>query len=217
MKLWQTLLAGVGLIVSMAAFGATEPAVIDTGKNGLRLTLNIPQMDGPYDFARNKGPKIARIRNNSFIVGEAMFNTKIEGMPTTTVVNKLSVIDKKTLDSATEQKVTAEILAREILKSAGFDLSRAEPMKTPPVQIPGVTVVSYKATGQPRFGDITRDDKSFLIVQAVSFPGEMKGYAIMTNAIEDNPAAFDADPAKYEAKAKGGFMLMFKGLTVTEN
>lgn len=211
MNLVRKLVSAAALALVALSAMAAEPAVVDTGKGGLRAVLTI-DMDGPYDFARNKGVKV--FKGGRLTGGEAMFL----GNASDTAL----VIDKLLVSTVTENKpgdtpLTAENIANEMLKTAGFSVDRAVKFDGPKVNIPGATVVTYKAFGHPRFDIEVKTHKVFAIVQAVSYSGQTKGYAIMTVVRENDVAAFDADPAKYESLAKRSFVPVFKGLTVSEN
>ncbi len=211
MNLVRKLVSAAALALAALSAMAAEPAVLDTGKGGLRAVLTI-DMDGPYDFARNKGVKV--FKGGRLTGGEAMFVGKSS--------DTALVIDKLLVSTVTENKpgdtpLTAENIANEMLKTVGFSVDRAVKFDGPRLNIPGATVVTYKASGNPITNHVRTGEKIFLIVQAVSYPGQTKGYAIMAAVVEDNVAAFDADPAKYESLAKRSFVPVFKGLTVTEN
>lgn len=214
MKAVAKLVAILGLMAGFSVSAVAGEAVIDTGKGGLRVVLDI-DMDGPFDFAKNPGPRIVGKKSGSrLVIGEAMFNGNIE--PTVVLVDQLLVVDRKqTL--AGDEPYTVESLANEMLKTNGFTLDRATKIDGPNIDIPGATVVTYKAFGHAIFEKEKKDDKRFMIVQAVSYPGNSKGYSIMATVVEKNVAAFDADPIKYEKLAKGGFMPIFRGLRVSQN
>lgn len=197
-------------LVALSAMAA-EPAIVDTGKGGLRAVLTL-DMDGPYDFAKNKGVKV--FKGGRLTGGEAMFLGNVS--------DTAIAIDQLMVDSVSENKpgdtpLTAEHIADQMLQTVGFTVDRAVKFDGPKVSIPGATVATYKASGHPIFERTRTDSKVFVIVQAVSYPGQTKGYAIMSAIKEKNVAAFDADPAKYEKLAKAGFMPIFRGLTVSEN
>lgn len=200
----------VGMVVAASAM-ASEPAVIDTGKGGLHAVLSLPEMAGPYDFAKNKGVSVSidpRLSGGAaaFLGGEGSFD----------IVDKLMTMDRKQ-SKPSDQPITAEHLANEMLKTNGFTIDRAIKFDGPMVNIPGATVATYKASGSAVYEQEKNAERRFMIVQAVSFPGQTKGYAIMATIKEKNVAAFDADPAKYESLAKRAFIPLFKGLTISEN
>lgn len=211
MNIVRKLISAAALALVALSAMASEPAVVDTGKGGLRAVLTL-DMDGPYDFAKNKGVKV--FKGGRLTGGEAMFLGNVS--------DTAIAIDQLMVDSVSENKpgdtpLTAENIANEMLKTVGFTVDRAVKFDGPKVSIPGATVATYKASGHPIFERTRTDSKVFVIVQAVSYPGQTKGYAIMSAIKEKNVAAFDADPAKYEKLAKAGFMPIFRGLTVSEN
>ena len=67
MKLFAKLFAVVTLAVLSLSTLAAD-AVLDTGPGGIKVSFSISGMDGPFDYARNKGPKIAT--SNGFTAGE---------------------------------------------------------------------------------------------------------------------------------------------------
>jgi len=211
MNLVRKLVSAAALALVALSAMAAEPAVVDTGKGGLRAVLTI-DMDGPYDFARNKGVKV--FKAGRLTGGEAMF----VGNASDTAV----VIDQLLVATVTENKpgdkpLTAENIANEMLETVGFTVDRAVKFDGPKVSIPGATVATYKASGDSITNHVRKGEKWSVIVQAVSYPGQTKGYAIMSAVVEKNVAAFEADPAKYESLAKRSFVPVFKGLTVSEN
>ena len=211
MNMVRKLVSAAALALVALSAIASEPAVVDTGKGGLRAVLSL-DMDGPYDFAKNKGVKV--FKGGRLTGGEAMFLANAS--------DTAIAIDQLMVDSVSENKpgdtpLTAEHMANEMLETVGFTVDRAVKFDGPKVNIPGVTVATYKASGDSITNHVRKGEKWFVIVQAVSYPGQTKGYAIMAAIKEKNVAAFDADPAKYEKLAKAAFVPMFKGLTVSEN
>ena len=202
----KKLLFLLGLVVSMTAIAGE--AVIDTGKGGLRAVLTIEGMGGPYDFAKNKGPRV--YQDPRLAGGEARFSATIEGT-TAVSIYQLLVMHEKDIRPG-DKPITAEHLANEMLETNGFKLERAVKIDGPEVAFPGVSVATYKASGNAIFEQERKGEKWFMIVQGVSFPGNTMGYAIMATVVEKTPSAFDADPALYEKRAKGGFVQLFKGL-----
>lgn len=216
MNAWIKWVAVVSALVSFSVANAAGEGVIDTGKGGLRAVL-VSEMAGPKDFANNSGAKVVgKNSGRGFVVGEVMFNGDIS--QTSVLVAKLLVMHASKIESG-DKPITADHMANELLKTTGFDLSRAEKIAgpTPPNLPPGAEVVTYKASGHAVFETVKKNSKEYSIVQGVSYPGKAKGYAIMVTALEKNVPAFDADPEKYLKEAKGGFMPIFRGLTVTEN
>lgn len=212
MKTVAKLVVILGLVASFSANAVAGEAVIDTGKGGLRAVLTIDGMEGPYDFAKNKGPSVSH--DPRLAGGEVMFGGKVGD--TAILADMLLVMHSKDVKPG-DKPITAGHLANEMLKAAGFSLDRATKIDGPRVDIPGAIVVTLKAFGSPIFEQERKGKRSFVIVQAVSFPGNSKGYAIMAEVTELNAAIFDADPSKYEKLTKGGFMPLFRGLQVTQN
>ena len=64
-------------MASMIGFSAqASEAVLDTGPGGIRVSFSISDMDGPFDFAKNKGPKVGS--SNGLTVGEVAFNARLD-------------------------------------------------------------------------------------------------------------------------------------------
>lgn len=211
MNIVRKLVSVAAMAIVALSATASEPAIVDTGKGGLRAVLSLPEMAGPYDFAKNKGVSVSI--DPLLSGGAAAF---LGGEGTFDVVDKLMVFSR-IKNQPGQQPITAEHLANEMLKTNGFTVDRAIKFDGPKVSIMGATVATYKASGNAVYEQEKKTEKRFMIVQAVSFPGQTKGYAIMATIKEADVAAFDADPAKYESLAKRAFIPLFKGLTVSEN
>lgn len=213
MKALFKFIAVSAIFISFSVANAGQDAVLDTGKGGLRAVLK-SEMDGPYDFGMKRDNLVVNVKG--LVVGEALYNGMASN--TATLVIKLLVGSRQVV-KAGDKQITAEHVANEMLKTNGFDLSRAEKIAgpTPPNLPPGAEFVTYKASGHSMFDKIDKGDKLAMIVQGVSYPGKVKGYAIMSTVIEKDVKAFDADPEKYVKHAKAGFMPLFRGLTVIEN
>ena len=213
MKVLIKFVVVAAVFVSFSAAQAGQDAVIDTGKGGLRAVLK-SEMDGPYDFGMKRDNLVVNVEG--LVVGEALYNGMASN--TATLVIKLLVGSRQVV-KAGDKQLTADHVANEMLKTNGFDLSRAEKIAgpTPPNLPPGAEFVTYKASGHAIFETVKKTDKTAMIVQGVAYPGKTKGYAIMSTVIEKDVKAFDADPEKYVKLAKAGFMPLFRGLAVTEN
>ena len=203
----------VGMLVGMvvAASVIASEAVLDTGPGGIKVSFSISGMSGPFDFARNKGPKVAS--SNGLIVGEVAFNagSGVGG----TLVYKGGVM-RRTQVKPGDQPITPEHLAKVMLKQNGFTLDRAAIVPNgPKVNLEGMLpAVVYKAVGDSIF-EGKSDSKMAIYVMAVASVDQKQGYAIAAYVDETNKTAFDADPAKYDKEAKGGFVDMFKGHKVS--
>ena len=195
----------LGLSANAADTAHRKEAVLDTGKGGLHLVVSVPSFgQGPYDFAKNKGPIVNTF--DGVIYGEVMFNAPIG--ETGVVVYQASVI-RRTKVNKGDQPVTAEHVAREMIKQAGFE-GRAVKIDSPQVSIEGATVVTYKMSGFAKFDVERRTDKDAAIVTAVSFANDTQGYTLMARIAENDVAAFDADPAKFENRSVNAFKDLFK-------
>lgn len=201
----------VGMVLSVSAL-ATE-AVLDTGPGGIKVSFSLTDnMAGPYDFARNKGPKVAS--SNGLTVGEVAFNagSGVGG----TLVYKGGVM-RRTQVKPGDQLITPEHLAKVMLEQNGFTLARATVIPNgPKVNIEGMLpAITYKAIGDVIFEGKTGQQKALYVMAVASTDGK-QGYAIAAY-VSDESAAFGADPAKYDKEAKGGFVQLFKGHKVDFN
>ena len=216
MKTLTKFFAIAAMVISFGAISAdTAPrkeAVLDTGKGGLHLVVSVPSFgQGPYDFAKNKGPIVNTF--DGVIYGEVMFNAPVG--ETGVVVYQASVI-RRTKVNKGDQPVTAEHVAREMIKQAGFG-GRAVKIDSPQVSIEGATVVTYKMSGFAKFEKEDRSKKHVGIVTAVSFANETQGYALMAGVAEKDVAAFDAEPARFEHRAVKAFSDLYQNLDVIRN
>ena len=219
MKVVTNLFAIVAVALSCSV-NAADPAprheaVLDTGKGGLHLVVSVPDFaQGPYDFAKNKGPKITTY--NSYTYGELMFNAPIGD--SSVVVYQATVMRDPSAGKGNVKEITADHIAQQMLFSKGFSLERAVKIDSPQVSIAGATIVTYKAMGQANFdGNPITTDKRAVFVTAVSFDNNRQGYALLAALVEKNVANFDANPEKIEKMARGGFKDMMKNSTVTLN
>ena len=216
MKVVSKLFAIAAIALSCAAQAAdTAPrreAVLDTGKGGLHLVVSVPSFgQGPYDFAKNKGPLINKF--DRAIYGEVMFNAPVG--ETGVVVYQASLF-RRTAIKNSDQPVTAEHLAREMIKQAGFE-GRAVKIDSPQVGIEGATVVTYKMSGFAKFETERKSEKDAAIVTAVSFANDTQGYTLMATIMEKNVAAYDADPAAVEKLARGAYKDLYRNHSVNLN
>jgi len=148
----------VGMVLSVSAM-ATE-AVLDTGPGGIKVSFSLTDnMAGPYDFARNKGPKVAS--SNGLTVGEVAFNagSGVGG----TLVYKGGVM-RRTQVKPGDQLITPEHLAKVMLEQNGFTLARATVVPNgPKVNIEGMLpAITYKAIGDVIFEGKTGQQKALL-------------------------------------------------------
>lgn len=190
-KFWISAIAVS--VISFSAFAQTsQGASMDTGKGGFKITVGFEQpLDGPFDFALNKGPKINTINGNTY--GEMAFGGNRS--PTTIAYFMASVFRD---DKAVERKkpYTAEALAMNSLKENGFE-GKGVPFKCPVERVEGASMACYKASGIPGFGKNSADDRrSAIAVVAVSLKNNTAGYVITGLVIEKDKAKFDADPSQ---------------------
>lgn len=216
-KLVLALGLGVFFLAHAAGPGTDGPrkeAVLDTGKGGVKIIMSVPGWaDGPYDFAKNHGPRKAT--TGSYTYGEAMFNAPVGESG---VVVYQSMVMSATVRKPGDQPITAEHLAKEMLKANGFTTARAVKIDSPDTGLDGATVVAYKASGYSVFDGIERKkEKVALVVMSVALPDQKRGFAIMATVGEKDVAKFDTDPAKYEKAAMKFFAEIFKNSNWTLN
>ncbi len=201
----------VGMVVAASAM-ATE-AVLDTGPGGIKVSFSVSDMDGPFDFAKNKGPKVAS--SNGLTVGEVAFNARLDTGGT--LVYKGGVM-RRTQVKPGEQPITPEHLANVMLEQNGFTIARATLVPNgPKVNLEGMLpAITYKAIGDSIFEGPAKSKKALYVMASTSADGK-QGYAIAAFVDERNFAAFEADPTKYDKAAKSGFIELFKGHKVSFN
>lgn len=202
----------VGMVVAASAM-ATE-AVLDTGSGGIKVSFSVPNdLEGPYDFAKNKGPKVAS--SNGLTVGEVSWGAKLN---TGGTLVYMGGVMRRTQVKPGDQPITPEHLAKVMLEQNGFTLDRATVVPNgPKVNLEGMLpAVVYKAVGDSIFEGPAKSKKA-LYVMAVASSDRKQGYAIAAYVDERNRAAFDADEAKYDKSAKSGFVELFKSHKVDFN
>ncbi len=201
-------------MASMIGFSAqASEAVLDTGPGGIRVSFSISDMDGPFDFAKNKGPKVGS--SNGLTVGEVAFNARLDTGGT--LVYKGGVM-RRTQVKPSDQPITPEHLAKVMLEQNGFTLDRATLVPNgPKVNLEGMLpAITYKATGDSIFEGPAKSKKALYVMASASVDGK-QGYAIAAFVDERNVAAFEADPSKYDKAARSGFIELFKGHKVSFN
>lgn len=212
MKLFAKLFAIAAFwVFSLPTLAAN--AVLDTGPGGIKISFSISGMDGPFDYAKNKGPKIAS--SNGLTVGEVAWgaNSGVGGV----LIYKSGVMRRTQLKPG-DQPITPEHLAKVMLEQNGFKLERATVVPNgPKVNFDGMLpAITYKAIGDSIF-ERESDSKMAIYVMAVASVDRKQGYVLAAYVDETNKAAFDADPAKYDKEAKGGFVQLFRGHKVDFN
>ena len=186
-------------------------AVLDSGKGGLHLVASVPNFaQGPYDFAKNKGPILNVFDGLTY--GEVMFNAPIGE---TSVVLYQAIVGRRTKVNKGDKPVTAEHLAREMVKQAGFK-ERKVNFDCPPSPIVGGNIVCYKMVGIASFDNVNQPDRVAAHVIAVSSKNKEQGVAIMISVIENNPDKFNANQEKYISFSKKSLIDMFANLQLVE-
>lgn len=211
MKLFVKLFAIASAAILPFTALASE-AVLDTGPGGIKVSFSISNMDGPFDFAKNKGPKIAS--SNGRTVGEVAWGAN-SGVGGTLIF--MSGVMRRTQVKPGDQPITPEHLAKVMLEQNGFTLERATLIPAPKVDLEGMLpAVAYKASGTPIFEGPGKG-KTAIYVMAVASADRKQGYVLASYVDERNIEAFDADPAKYDKEARGGFVQLFRGHKVSFN
>lgn len=116
-------------------------SVFDTGKGGLRAVAVTPTMTGPFEA--NGKLDVAAFNDPRLVGGKFMFVELESGFA---IDGHVMVMDRKQ-SKPSDKPITAEHIANEMLKTVGFTLDRSTKFDGPKVNIPGVTVVTYKASG----------------------------------------------------------------------
>jgi hypothetical protein len=189
----------VAIVLSLTALAADPPprkeAIMDTGEGGMRLKLSAPDFaDGPYDFAKNKGPAVNSQPALNLVSGEAMFDLGVG--ESTTVLYQATVARRFNIDASAD-RLSAEVLAQGQIRRAGFD-GRAMKIDCPKSSLEGASLACYRMSGEAIVEGKAIPGKSAYFLFAISFGKDKKGYTLMSGIAERNVAKFDADPAKYE-------------------
>jgi hypothetical protein len=202
MKFVGKLLAVVAIATSLVALAADPPprkeAVLETGKGGLRLKLSVPDFaDGPYDFAKNRGPLVNSQESLNLAAGEVMFDVRVGE---STMVDYQATVARRFTVQSSEDRLTAEILAQGQIKRAGF-AGRAVKIDCPSSSLEGASMACYRMSGESIIDGTARPGKVARIVFAISVGNDKQGYTLMSAISESDLAKFDANPAKYESIA----------------
>ena len=210
MKLFAKLFAVVAVafgLTTVHAEDARKTAVLDTGKGGIQVFMSVPGWaSGPYDTGMNPGVMVKTISN--LVYGEGLFFARVSE---TRGVWYQSMVGRRTSVKAGDTAITAEHMAKEMLKTQGFTIERAIKIDSPDVGLNGATVVAYKAKGMSIFdGKERKKDRQAIVVMGVSLPGNTQGFSIMAWVDDDDVNAFDSNPAKYEKAAMNAFADLFK-------
>lgn len=214
----KTNIAALVLITLAAAAQAQQARMetpMSTGPGGFTLTVSTPPGDGPYDFAKNKGPKINTIAGNTY--GEVLFGGNVSNSPTGVLNYMVSVYrDDKAIERG--KPYTAEKIALDIIKHEGF-VGRAAPFNCPANNIDAKNeMVCYRMAGTSVFDNKPMNElRSAVTVVAVSLKNNTMGYAFIGLAIEKNVQLFDKDPSQTIKNADGAAAGMFRNSRFTLN
>ena len=199
-----------GLNTAFAADGRKE-AVLDMGKGAFKLTVSVlDDREGPYDFAKNPGIG-KNMSGKTYQTQEVMFNGKLNN---TSIVLVYQATAQK-IDPKNSKKLSAEHMAQEEIKAAGFE-GRSTQFDCPPAPIDGATAVCYKMSGDVIFEGKSAG-KTARFLMAVSWANDTQGYTLMGSAREMDVAKFNADPAFTEKQAYNAFGSLWKYHKVTKN
>ncbi len=188
------IIAVVAISISLNAHAHSLPRkeiVLDTGRGGFALTLSVPEAtDGPFDFARNKGPWVTSLLGKTN--GEVAYALKLNS--TAVVYYKAAVFRD---DSAVERNApyTVDVIAQKMIKHEGF-VGQAVKVNCH-LEYPalGVTTACYVMKGKPVYETRTNESlRKAVTVVAVTFDNSgTQGYALIGTTVEKDAAKFDAD------------------------
>lgn len=213
MKLVAKLFAVAALAASIAAHadGERKEATIDFGKGAFKLIVSVPDFaDGPYDFAKNKGPRINGDKSQGVMYGEVMFNAAIG--ESGVVVYQANAVSRSKINTAAKGEFV-ETLAQSMIKDRGFE-GRAQKIACPPAPMEGAKMACYKMSGDAIFDGKVRKEKSAAVIAAVSFANDTMGYTLMGTVAERDAVKFNADQAKYEKMAKNAVGDLWKNHSI---
>ena len=217
MKVVAKLFAIAAITLSCAAHAAdTVPrkeVTLDTGKGGIKFTVSVPDFaDGPYDFGKNPNPKVTNVTKN-FMYGEVMYNAALG--ESGVIVYQASLARTLVLNKG-DQAITAEHLASEMIKQAGFE-GRATTIDCPPAPIQGASMACYKMSGDAVFDGKAKPEKRANVIVAVAFDNNKQGYTLMGTVVERSVEKFNADPDAFVIKAGKALTNVWKNSTVKLN
>ncbi|WP_162888695.1 hypothetical protein [Dechloromonas sp. HYN0024] len=199
MRLVGKILFLLAMAASLNVFAADplprKEAVMETGTGGLRLTISLPDYaEGPYDLSGKPGPLVRSQPDLNRVTGGAMFSLAIG--KTAMLSYQASVARRFTLQFEAD-RFSAELLAEELIKQAGFD-GRAVQLGCPPVSLMGANIVCYRMSGERLINGKASVEKYAHVLIAISFDHDKQGYTLMATIAEQDAVRFDADPARYE-------------------
>lgn len=202
------LVAALALSSSVfAAEGQRKEAVLDGQK--LRIVASAPDFaKDPTDFLLHPGVGVGRTDFGTAY--EVSFIAPLAEDKTTAAyrVRMTELPAPEKLKVVPDAKWQAEFL----IGQEGLKMANAVQIDAPKVPFPDATVVAYRVEGvafnDPKLG------KEVLYVIGVSFPGNKVGYA-MSGSVLTPVAAFDADPARVDKRARNVLGYLFKNSTVT--
>lgn len=142
-----------------------------------------------------------------------MFNGKLENTSTVLIYQATA---QKIDPNKKGQKLTAEHMARDQIKDAGFE-GRATNFECPPAPIDGATAVCYKMSGDSIFNGKARPEKWAIVLVAVSSANDTQGYILMGTAVEKDVTKFNSDPTVTEKNANKALGSLWKYHQVTLN
>lgn len=215
MKQLAKLLVAVALVAGLnnAFAQGRKEVTMDAGKGGFKLTVSVPDdRDGPYDFAKNKGP-VVNDQKGAFVVGETMF---LGGISPTAGFAQQARIDRSYETKTEDQKITAEKLAQIIIKQKGFS-GREVKIPCPPAYVDDAEMVCYKMSGSPIFKGEEIKTKHSIVLASIAFGKGRFGYTLIGSVYEKDQNKFNSDPTGYEKRANGVIVDLYKNHRVNLN
>lgn len=193
--------------VSFGAFAQTsQGASMDTGKGGFRITVEFDKpLDGPFDFAHNKGPKVNTINGNTY--GEMGFAAN---RSETAVSNYNVAVFRDDNANKRSKPYTAEALAEDALEKEGFK-GKGERFECPQVPVEGGGIVCYTASGIRVFDKPMANWRGSVAIIAVSFKNNTTGYVLIGSSTEKDPSKYDLDKTQLQKYSKSALAKLWKG------
>lgn len=208
MKLIAKLLAIAAIAVGLTSHadeGKRKEAVLD-GKY-LRIVASAPDFANPGTDSLNN-PGVGKGTANGITEQFVGFVAPL-AEDRTAATYKVRMTESENGKPVPDAKWHAEYL----IKKDGLDPAKAVQIQAPSVPFSDATVVAYRAEGvafdDPKMG------KEVVYAIGVSFPNGKAAYA-MSGSVITPVAAFDADPAKVDKRARNVLGNLWKNSVVTK-
>jgi len=203
----------MAFVVTVEAQQARVETPISSGPGGFTLTVSTPAVDGPFDFAMNKGPKVKTVNGDTY--GELMFIGMLENSQTAKMLYEVAIFRD---DKANERKkpYTAEVIAKNIIEKKGY-VGRAEKFNCPQIDFETSSIACYKMQGSPFYKELMTDYRTGVTVVAIALKNDTQGFAYIGYVQERDTKKFDSDSTYVTKAATGAAAGMFRNSKLKPN